>query len=513
MARPASSFQQRHAFMASTYRQTRSMKTRIQPILETPGSGAEPEGLLVLPPEILASVMEFAEWNDVLKLRQCCRALRDVSRMRSVWLELLKGYCDTLFYRPFFLKKPLEFCSAADLEEAVTRSWRPISPTVDETPMSEIKAPEGERWASLAGPTPDGSCLLYFGHHGELSYYFISNPAEPHLLIPSPFACSCTAMTMRFTIDRLAYQGIDPGSPSLFEERLFPSRFNLAVLHSITHRGGRHEVLAEVWQIIATLRQGHVEGYTSKRLASFCEDPTFYILGCSLRGNHLAYQPAGSRTIVVVDWTALPETSTEYPRVYVEARDPVKSFALIPGKRLLTRASSLKIWEWGQDCLVSRLPPSEVRKGLDLQQIILSGPSWERKFDRNVVVRHLTLNPFFAHGSTRFVLPSATQTYGLDISSTSIDEGSNPRVFTLTKDYVETSAFQQYHSYRRGVRVLNDRTSLVVQYPWPDDIVQWSSRVDSFKLSRDGDHILYNDAYSRIDLFAPKDLKYHSTYI
>lgn len=247
--------------------------------------------------------------------------------MRSVWLELLKGYCDTLFYRPFFLKKPLEFCSAEDLEESVTRAWKPVSFPIEEKTVSQNKNP-GDEWTSFAGPTPDGSCLLYIGDHGELSYYFIDGPSEPHLLIPSPFECSCTSMTTRVTIDHFASQGIDPADQSSFEARLFPKWFNVAVLHNICHATGRLEVLTEVWQVTAALRGGRLQGYTGKRLASFHEDPTFHVIGCSLRGSQFAYQPCGSFTIVVVDWTVLPEKSTDYPRVYLREDDPVNVRAL-----------------------------------------------------------------------------------------------------------------------------------------------------------------------------------------
>ncbi|EFI27115.1 hypothetical protein CC1G_14940 [Coprinopsis cinerea okayama7 len=97
-----------------------------------------------LPLEILMEIMKHVEWNDVLSLRRCCRALHSVSKDRDVWLSLLRRYCNTVIPRPFFLSKPLELYSSEDLEARIVNwwtGWEGLRPTMqtfttDETSSS-----------------------------------------------------------------------------------------------------------------------------------------------------------------------------------------------------------------------------------------------------------------------------------------------------------------------------------------------------------------------------------------
>ncbi|KAH6906674.1 hypothetical protein BKA70DRAFT_395508 [Coprinopsis sp. MPI-PUGE-AT-0042] len=373
-------------------------------------------------------------------------------------------------------------------------------------------APEGSRWMALAGITPDGSCFLYIGRHGEVYYYFIERASEPHLLVPSPYECSCRTTTTVVTLDHLGYQGLDPGSTSSLEDRLFPTKFNMAIINNVCHRDPkRKELLIEIWQITATLHEGHVQSYTCSKLASFCEDPNYYVQHCSLRGTELAYQAKSSGTIVVVDWTRISASSSDYSRVYLQSLN-AQCFALIPGKRLLIRGGrGLELREWGRDGVASSLVPSTVRRQIDWRQITLPAhPSWEREFDLDVpMVRDMTLIPFFANGSTRFVLLAEKHIYGLDISSGPVNEGLNPRVFTLAEGKFDADCLDHFTSYRRGICVLRDQTGVGFQHSWPDDPVHWPSRVDAFKLSRTSYEVLYNDAHTRMVIFSPNDMQYY----
>jgi hypothetical protein len=235
--------------------------------------------------------------------------------VRSIWLELLQRYSKTVFHRRFFLKKPVDYCSARELEEAVTRWWKPccsLAEGQDEWAGFTIKPPAA-KCLRFKGLTPDGSCLLYAAFDGALYYYRVCDPCEPHLLL-SPLEHKADIVGTRTTFDYLSMQNIDSTGLPSSDPVFFPSTFNMAVTRHVYDE--THASYVEVWAVTSVLHEGRVQGYTCDCLASFYEDDCIFE-NCSLYGNHIAYGTVNSSMITVVNWAGLSLDSRTYPRVYI----------------------------------------------------------------------------------------------------------------------------------------------------------------------------------------------------
>jgi hypothetical protein len=174
----------------------------------------------------------------------------------------------------------------------------------------KIKPPTGKR-LTLRGLTPDSRCFLYTSHHGDVYYYHIERPHEPHLLVSAPLGRPPRSVATRLTFDYLGMQA--DASPT----KLFPTSFNMAITRRIHMKASNVFTLVEIWQVASILQEGLVQGYSCKQLASFHEEGECSVQTCSLYGSHFAYDSENGLRVTVVDWTKLPTNSTTYPRVYV----------------------------------------------------------------------------------------------------------------------------------------------------------------------------------------------------
>ncbi|EAU92205.1 hypothetical protein CC1G_13020 [Coprinopsis cinerea okayama7 len=263
--------------------------------------------LLGLPYELLIDIATNLEWKDILQIRQTCRTLNRVSRERPVWLALLYRYYETKFPRPFFLPKPLHFCSASDLERRITWWWKGVEGLMEpvEIRKFQVVGLENEESSTITeGPLPGGRYFLYTLEDGRVGYIDSEQPhPEFTELIPCPsipHLCQGSYVATRLAIDVLSQQEYAPDLQSVapLSDQLFLSSFNLALLR----RASETPILCEVWRITARIEEGEVVGYFADLLNSFLEDSTVRLTGpCALYGKNLAFNvtyPAKVVTIV-----------------------------------------------------------------------------------------------------------------------------------------------------------------------------------------------------------------------
>jgi hypothetical protein len=442
---------------------------------------------------------------------------------------LLKRYFDTVFPRSFFLKKPLDYCSSADLEQAVTRWWKPVQPFSGDQSWHQIEPPDGHI-LRLAGLTPDGRCIIYTTRDGAVYYLLVDRPHEPHLVAPALDQTRITAT--RITFDYLDMQGIDSTGSCLLEERLFPTTFKMAVARHGQRIDGTRFTVVEVWQVTALLQEGQVHGYVGQRLASFHEQG-LRIESCSLYGKHFAYASSNSALVAVVDWTQVPPDSTVYPRVYIRFADAEvctacisqsqahsstpKRIALLPRQQILIHSDrTLQIWKWGRDCTVSSLVASE------LEAIIPPAnstpqrgqPSWRHQCSKPVYMER-GLVPIVTNSSIRFVLAVVDGLLGLSIPTTGTEDGVTPAEVTLVEgESSDAPQMLQDYAYQRGVAISSrsNGTSCTLGYPWPDFKPCQNSSIVTFVGPSNAAAVYLNETSDCIHIFYFESPKYHTVY-
>ncbi|KAG6896052.1 hypothetical protein C0992_010668 [Termitomyces sp. T32_za158] len=122
-----------------------------------------------LPSEVLAEILKHAHWHDLLVMRQVCKRLDGISRVREVWLSQYRQYVAEKQFRPT-MEEPLESYSCDELENWVLKrrgadhEWKLSGRSVRERTISvETPSPllvvPGGRW--LLRILYDGSVVCY----------------------------------------------------------------------------------------------------------------------------------------------------------------------------------------------------------------------------------------------------------------------------------------------------------------------------------------------------------------
>jgi hypothetical protein len=404
-----------------------------------------------------------------------------------------------------------------DLEEAVTRSWKPHQPADGDSPSQwhQIRPPTDKR-LTLTGLTPDGRCFLYTSHNGDVFYYHIERPHEPHLLMSAPLDSPPRSVATRLTFDYLGMQA--EVSPTT----LFPTSFNMAITRRVHLEDSTMFTLVEIWQVAPILQAGLVQGYSCKQLASFYEEGKCSVQTCSLQGSHFAYASANSLLVTVVDWTKLPTKSTTYPRVYIRGKAEVckaggryqsclthhfhsQRLVLLPDQRILIHEHSrLYLKDWGRECPVSSLVASEA--DLDIPRI--SRSSWRRESTTRIPMRRELL-PFVLDASIRFILPTWDGPVGLSISQRQAEGGVNPSEVTLVADSFRGSDMLQSYTCQRGVAMSCEGPSRMLQYSWPKGDSVQGLTVTNIRSGECNTKAVYlNDALNCVHIFDSTNLMY-----
>ncbi|KAH6906704.1 hypothetical protein BKA70DRAFT_1493354 [Coprinopsis sp. MPI-PUGE-AT-0042] len=420
-------------------------------------------GLLSLPVELLLKVMENVGWKEILTIRKpVLQTTECVFKDTINLVTLFKNYHATAFQRPFFLKKPIEFCSSQDLEKVVLRWWIPYQSVDYDVQEFEICLPEGHCELLPKGVLPGSSFPLYQGQDGTLFYYNPNHPTRPHLFIPSPFSDTNSNVKTVVTFDHIGMMTLD--SPS--EPQMFPVEFNMAVSQYLD--AAEPKAILEVYKVTHLLSEsGSVSGYSCTKLAFFIEDPSHPIHSCSLNGDHLAYRFSTNQGISIVDWRALPNESISFARIYVTTPEDLKYFLLLPNRRVFASGPyDAQIWNWGERGRVTSHPPSEERWDYYFR------PSWMLSFSG----QHSPWGPreitqSFARGCVRLVITCYSHLVRIMIP-VQANTAAGPTVGTLAEFDKGIQPFNpalNCYGYNKGIVVNRDGQNVLVQYSWPDE--------------------------------------------
>ncbi|KIM34772.1 hypothetical protein M413DRAFT_404508 [Hebeloma cylindrosporum] len=254
-------------------------------------------------------ILEDLDWTDVLHVRKTCKKLQEISKARSIWLNLCRPHLTATETAPqiLHLERPIHLHTSSELEyhflrlKSASIGWETddLSPSrrreiVTTSNPSCMYMVEGGRWFLVASDM------------GSISYFDLeaSDPTE-NILTPEQFQTkSATQVTM----------AIDFDSESTF------LAFNLVVSYcSMSRELEEHKI--QFWRVSLTLDdQQRGVGLSAKRLAAFPQELSINrIRSISLRGPHLALSVYCSHYVenlrtFIIDWKRADGDSTDYPR-------------------------------------------------------------------------------------------------------------------------------------------------------------------------------------------------------
>ncbi|KAH6917816.1 hypothetical protein BKA70DRAFT_1245385 [Coprinopsis sp. MPI-PUGE-AT-0042] len=357
--------------------------------------------LATLPAELQVEILADLEWDDILRVRQTCRTLADVSRARQVWLTLLQHYFDSVFPKPFPLPRPLVHCSAQDFEDLVLGyfGW----------PQRHATGNSGHHMLNFYGPTvhflPGGRWVLLQRTNGSIDYLNLDDAEMvPKPLIPHPFE-EKDWLRVNLSFD--------------FKTSMSTLAFNVAISSWFQGKDANgiperelDQMVISIWSVSVEFDlQGNAVGMASTRLSSFKEKPPHVTEGISLLGDHVTYAFRGMG-FVVVNWKqAGGAACLKFPRVYFS--DPHPSIIqLLPGGRTLAvDLYSIQIWSLSEGTC-SNGPPPVVRSEYDLP-VPNVRPLWSVTVD--YIRNSLPLSRSSVGGASRFVMETSQGIFGLVI--------------------------------------------------------------------------------------------------
>ncbi|KIM41977.1 hypothetical protein M413DRAFT_27514 [Hebeloma cylindrosporum] len=415
------------------------------------------------------------DWKDVLRLRQTCKHLSQVTREKSIWVRFFHVFNVFHPWSPLRLERPLQFYTAQELEHLVVRRTNEELRRKTRTKLrfslirrlplrkSEIRALtliNGGRW------------LLTVSRFGSVSYYDLETQ-EPvkRVLIPAPQLGSpdgqCTA---KIAVD------MD------YESALLS--FNLALYIRKVHMSTRVPIqLIQVWHVTLELDdQNHGRSLSAKRLSSFYRENCGELQCLSLLGTFVAFgvitRPPQPSYVSVVDWAKAanihnpshrrPATSLSYLRKVIYCHNPGELVRvvvhLLPGNRILvvsesTQASIICLYDMLSIETTANIPPANFSHS--------SSPTWEHKWQT-------CLGSFQSHGCAnrfndfRLVFHTTYTLYGITIPCDSGEDGLQPELVKLMTGH---SSFENVSHLGYNSAIVMDTHSpllYMLHYPWPD---------------------------------------------
>ncbi|TFK58026.1 hypothetical protein BDN72DRAFT_146774 [Pluteus cervinus] len=154
--------------------------------------------LLTLPLEVLTGIVQELSWCDVLRIRQTCRLLDEISKSNPVWrniarLELLKE--STMGGNELFFERPVEQYRLGELERLILR-WQRAKRnwSADDGTLPQIRSFDGTK-VQKVHLVRGGRWLLFVTTSSSVVYADLDAPGPPILqtLIPErPFSCHIT---------------------------------------------------------------------------------------------------------------------------------------------------------------------------------------------------------------------------------------------------------------------------------------------------------------------------------
>ncbi|KAJ3505093.1 hypothetical protein NMY22_g17701 [Coprinellus aureogranulatus] len=305
-----------------------------------PTTGHSAAGLLSLPVELLVTICTELSLVDILQFRLTCRPLYKTCGTRQVWRRLFLSALGVSIPKPFFLSRPLDGCSAKDLELALRRWGAPWLPaTLPQAIRRGVspKALDGPRFLPWSmALAPGGRWMLMCRHDTSVWYFDLSNdwtstlPLEPRLLIPAlPPPAGTTEWRRKSIVLAVDWTSEEALGSSV--ETHFLTQFNIAVL--VCDRNPdisrRQPMSVKVWRVKVEETPAGPELRLSEMLSAFADVPDYNVVKADLYGQTLAYSTQIS-SVFVVAWR----------EVNGKARKDLLSCRRIPtGARL-----SIEVW-------------------------------------------------------------------------------------------------------------------------------------------------------------------------
>ncbi|KIM36610.1 hypothetical protein M413DRAFT_448969 [Hebeloma cylindrosporum] len=428
-------------------------------------------GICELPVELLTTILEHLDWKDVLRIRKVCKTLQEVSKTRSVWLNLCHPHLFPTATAPrsLYLERPIKLYTSHDLELLFLRlkssdiGWK----TDDKFPARRrqivttniakcMYLVEGGRW------------LLVVSVTGSITYFDLdaSTPTES-LLVPDQFDLP-VPYRFRPKSEAKVAMAIDRDNDSAF------LAFNLLVSFSSSRNYDPKAQVVQIWRVALSLDDQHQGiGLTAERLASFPLETCIGAVSClSIHGPHVALSLISvdhedCHLTFIIDWKQADGDQTDYPRRLVhppDAREPA-ALHLLPGNKLITVAhDGVMVFDYLTVPETSSLPPFDFTD----ETII---PIWEERDLAYITgLRESSISsPFFCSHSIRFSIAKGKNMYGVIINYPYNEDPTEPlaEVVKLLGTVDFSHSYERY-GYNKAAFCFGVTTCLLA-YSWPDE--------------------------------------------
>ncbi|KAH6901423.1 hypothetical protein BKA70DRAFT_1309499 [Coprinopsis sp. MPI-PUGE-AT-0042] len=426
--------------------------------------------LITLPEEVLAMFMMELDVQSLVRLRSTCRLLNRVSRSRHIWRNIfLLGLGDTI-PRPFFLSKPLQDCSAEDIE-ADLRRWETgwgSGPREPHIGKREVDSDQENKRSPASLQTlcliPGGRWLIVGYEDGSVWSLDLSDHDGSSgkicrkLLVPSPFEStehSETRLQVKLSVDFSSDEALGDSQKTYHIQQfniavmVCPMKYKLASTH------------IDVWRVHVSNGSDRWGLRLGEHLSSFTEIGTAALQDCSLLGSALAYSlgTAPATCVVIVRWPAANgKPKDKVNRHYLPGLALDKAI-LLPGDRLfgINGRRVAYVYDWAKNFPTSTLQPHE-------QLFPRVTPSLRHEAPmRNV---HGISPPMVLHNTTRILVQGTSSVSGFQIPV----EGDSKKaaVTCLVKGRFGFGQAQAY-GYHRGVGFSNHDLLTSSEYRWPGE--------------------------------------------
>ncbi|KAF8954395.1 hypothetical protein BDZ97DRAFT_1865612 [Flammula alnicola] len=433
-----------------------------------------PNNLTTLPVEILTEVMTHLEWRDVLRVRQACKVVQEVSTTRQIWENLLQEIISRSQIHTK-LERPIELYSSKELEHLALQwttaniGWtsgellRYRQHRMSDDDVFNFQLVEGGRW------------LLVANRAGRVTYYDLDEEEmKEKTLIPVQLGIQLEQLDKTSTL-----MDVDMDVDAHF------LTFNLGLCFR------RPDVsLLQVWSVRLELdSHGRGTGLKAEILASFPRDPHFLVYSFSLLGKYVAFSVArgvcSSVYVVIIDWARAhshcegrEDEKLLYPKQLIYPVNDPGRIRLLPGRRLIMTCRS-------SVCLYDLHFAHATRGNLPDSSPHMHTPyEW---FARVGDLNPRSLSKPFHHtesGTIRLIAHSRNTIYGIIIPSIDADARdpeNSPQVVTLMNYEVGVGDCYPSLGYNHAMFF---RSSYVttLNYSWPDDL-EFKPPTTSRKLS------------------------------
>ncbi|TFK21207.1 hypothetical protein FA15DRAFT_672769 [Coprinopsis marcescibilis] len=416
-------------------------------------------GLEVLGHDLVLTVFEHAELEDVITLRQCSRMLQSASKSRSVWLAIFQRYLGTVIPLPFFLSNPLAYCSSRDIELAI-KGWTASSRQLFARPFALKRQPSAKFESGVIGSLPGGRFFISSGSDGSIWYHDSRYGTEPpKMVLPAVFPLPTVTPILCLNQFEVDVSLLSEAKDAIAQE------FNILVGRNTM---AEDHIIFRVCRLTPQIREsGELGGYTIKTLMSF-NDNTYIVGSPSIHGKFIAYSVFSPPRTVIVDWTTTMTDGISHRRAYIAGLPPTFHVLLPHDRILIMGADFLSIYRI-QDCPVSLNPHLETTT---------STPVWHSRIQSNPIQTRHSL--YFKNGSVRVVIPTCSVVLGIIIPNSwddNMDSSSPnahpPQVVDLLQHELKnqtnfSDGFSHSYGYHKAVLFAEESKDLL-QYSWPDD--------------------------------------------